>query len=146
MTTAAVRAIGTLLQRGDGGGPENFTTVAEVVDISGPGMSVETIDTTSHESAGGWREYISGLADGGEVSFEINYIPDSASHDATAGLLQDFQGKTLRNWNLVFPDVSSTTWAFSAFITGFEPTAPASGNDKLGASVTMKVTGQPTLA
>lgn len=151
MTTAAVRAIGTLLKRGDGGGPENFTTVAEVTNITGPGLSQAMIDTTSHESPN-WREFITGLADGGQVSFDINYIPDNASHNVIAGLLKDFKDQadgtllTPRNYQIVFPDVSNTVWTFAAWISDFEPTAPATGDDKLSASVTMKVTGEPTLA
>ena len=149
MTVAAVKALGTLLKRGDGGGPEIFATVAEVLNISGPSLSLETIDVTSH---GGWREFITGLANGGEITLELNYIPDNASHDATAGLLKDFEDQisgvlaTPRNYELVFPDTSNTTWTFAAWITAFETTASASGTEKLGASVTLTITGQPTLA
>lgn len=146
MTTNARLALGTLLKRGDGGGPEVFTTIAEVTGITGPSLTTETIDVTSHESAGGFREFIAGLKDGGEVTFEINYIPDSASHDNTAGLLKDYTDKTLRNFEIIWPDVSLTKWSFKALITSFTPEAPATGNDKLSASVTMKVSGAPTLA
>jgi len=151
MTVAAVKAKGTLLKRGDGGGSEIFTTVAEVTNIGGPGLTQEMIDVTSHESAD-WRDYIPGIAEGGEVTLDINYIPDNASHDAVAGLLKDFEDQidgtlsTPRNYQLVFPDPSATVWEFAAWISGFEPTANASGTEKLGASVTLKITGQPTLA
>ena len=152
MTVAAVKALGTLLKRGDGGGPEVFTTVAEITNISGPSLGIDTIDVTSHESVGGWREFITGIADGGEITIDINYIPDNSAHDAVTGLLKDFEDQiagTLtggRNYQLVFPDTANTTWTFTAWITAFEPVADASGSEKLGASVTLKITGQPTLA
>jgi len=52
MPTAARRAHGTLLKIGDGGGTESFTTIAEVLDISGGGYEVMTEDATSHDSSG----------------------------------------------------------------------------------------------
>ncbi len=151
MTVNALKAKGVLLQRGDGGGPEAFVTVAEVTNITGPGLSQEMIDVTSHESPD-YREYIPGIGDGGEVTFDLNYIPDNASHDATAGILKDWEDQlsgvlsTPRNYKLVWTDVSNTEWIFPAWLSSFEPGANASGTEKLLASVTLKVTGQPTLA
>lgn len=139
----AIDSNGTLLQAGDGATPtEAFTTIAEVLDISGPSLSLETEDVTSHDS-GGNAEYIGTILDGGEVSFEINYIPGNATHNATAGLLKTMTDKAVRNFKLVFPTASPVTWQFTALVTGFEPAAPAKG--KLTASVTLKVTGAPTL-
>ena len=142
--TSAISAFGTLLKIGDGGGPETFTTIAEVTSISGPGLSLDPIEATSHDSTGGWREFIGGLLEAGEVSFDINYIPTNATHDASTGLIADMVARTVRNFQLVFPDGSSTTWSFAALVTSFEPGEPI--DDKLSASVSLKITGQPTLA
>ena len=139
-----ISAFGTLLKIGDGGSPESFTTVAEVSSIGGPTLSLDPIDVTSHDSTGGWRQFVGGLLDGGEVSLEINYDPVGATHDASTGLIADMVARTLRNFQLVFPDTGSTTWTFAALITAFEPSEPI--DDKLAASVTLKVSGQPTLA
>jgi len=140
----AISAFGTLLKIGDGGSPESFTTIAEVKDISGPSLSLDTEDVTSHASSGGWEEHIGTILRSGEVSFDINFIPTHATHDASTGLIADMKNRTVRNFQLVFPDASSTTWAFSALVTGFEPSEPVAGS--LGASVTLKLTGEPTLA
>jgi len=139
-----ISAFGTLLKIGDGGDPETFTTIAEVSSISGPGLSLDTIDVTHHSSTAGWREFVGGLLDAGEVSFDINYTPTDATHDASTGLIKDMVDRTVRNFQLVFPDTGNTTWSFSALVTGFEPSEPI--DDKLAASVTLKLTGQPTLA
>jgi len=144
MGSNAIAAKGTLLKIGDGADPEVFTTIAEVMNISGPSLSMDAIDVTNQSSVNGWKESIGGLLDGGEITFDINYLPTDATHNATAGLINDMQNRTLRNFQLVFPDASSTTWSFSALITGFEPSADVS--DKLTASVTLKISGQPTLA
>lgn len=142
--TLAIDAYGTLLQSGDGGSPENFTTIAEVTDITGPGLVQDPLDVTSHESPGAFREFVGGLLDGGEVTFTINYVPTAATQDASTGLIADMIARIVRNFQLVFPDVGATTWSFAALITAFEPAEPV--DDRLSAEVTLKVTGQPTLA
>ena len=140
----AISAFGTLLKIGDGGGSENFTTIAEVTNISGPGFALETTEVTNHSSTGGWREYIATLLDAGEVSFDINFIPTEATHSYSSGLIKDMVNKTKRNFKLVFPNAGNTTWTFSAFVTSFEPAAATDA--QLSASVTLKITGQPTLS
>lgn len=143
--TSAIIGMGAKLQRGDGGTPtENFTDIAEVRNITGPGPTMDTVDATHLGSPGGWEESIAGVLRAGEVTFELNYIPTEATHKATGGLLGDLKNKTKRNFKLLFPDASITTWSFSAWVTRFEPGTPH--DDKLVANVTLKITGQPTLA
>jgi len=137
-------AFGTLLKAGDGAGSETFTTIAQVQTIGGPSLSQDAIDVTHHSSTNGWREFVAGLRDGGEVTFDIQYDPAGATHDAGTGIINDLENGTLRNFQLVFPDTGSTTWSFSGIYTAFEPSAPV--DDKLSASVSIKVSGQPTLA
>jgi len=139
-----ISAFGTLLKVGDGGTPESFTTIAEVSNIGGPALKLEPIDVTNHSSTGGWKEFVGGLLEGGELSLEINYDPTHATHDASTGLIADMAARTVRNFQLVFPDTSSTTWSFAALVTGFEPSEPVDG--KLSAAVALTVSGQPTLA
>jgi predicted secreted protein len=140
----ALSAFGSLLKIGDGATPENFTTIAEVADLGGPALKLDAIEVTHHESPGGWRENIGGLLTAGEVTFTLNFIPTEATHDASTGLIADMVARTKRNFQLVFPDVGSTTWSFAALVTGFEPKEPI--DEKLSADVTLTVTGQPTLS
>lgn len=142
--TLGTSAFGTLLKIGDGATSETFTTIAEVIGITGPALSTDTIDMTNHSSPGNYEEFVGGTLRSGEVTFDVNYIPTHATHDASTGLLADYEARTVRNFQLVFPDTGTTTWAFAAVVTGFEPAAPH--DDKLSASVTLKVSGQPTLA
>ncbi|MBY6275378.1 phage tail tube protein [Symbiobacterium thermophilum] len=137
----AVGSIGTKLLRGDGQVPnETFAEIAEVVSIDGPGMSRDTIEVSG--LAGHWKEYIAGAVDGGEVSLELNFLPTDPSHGATNGLLKDFVEGTPRNFRIVFPDPDKTTWQFTAIVTGFSPSAAR--DKQLTASVTLKITGEPT--
>ncbi|WP_033818882.1 phage tail tube protein [Kitasatospora sp. MBT63] len=136
---AGIDGFGTQLKRGDGGGPEVYTAVANVTSISPPGLSRETLDVTTHGSPNGWMEFIGGLKDGGEVSADVNYDP--SEHDS---LIDDFEDSEPRSWQIVFPDDATTTWTFDAILTGLEPDAPY--DDKLTASLTWKVSGKPVLS
>lgn len=141
--TGALSSFGTLVKKGDGGSPESFTTIAELLDIEGPEIELDTEEATSHSSTDGWAEYVGTILDGGEVSFEVNYIPTNATHNATTGLIADMKNRTKRNFQIVFPDAGNTTWSFTALVTKVGPGAPVRG--KLSGSITLKMTGKPTL-
>jgi predicted secreted protein len=141
---ARYAAKGTLLKIGDGGGSEVFTTIAQVMTISGPSLSMDTLDTTDHDAAS-FKTFVGSYRDGGEVTLEIHWDPATATHGVTTGLLKKFKDSSSpTNYQLVFPDTGATTWSFAALVTAFAPSAPHDG--KLTASVTLKVSGAPTLA
>ena len=143
-TSSAVHAFGSFLKRGDGGSPETFTTIAEILTLPFPKLSHETIEVTNHSSTGGWREFKPGLKDGGEFSIDVNYLPTDATHNATTGMLYDLAANNgTRNYQIVMSNALSNVWAFSAIVTGFE--VDASIDSQLKATITFKVTGQPTL-
>lgn len=141
--TAGYSSFGTLLKIGDGGGGgEVFTTIAEVKDIEGLDITLNSEDATNHSSPGAWEEFIATTLAAGPVTFDVNFIPGHATHSYSAGLIKDAVNKTKRNFQLVLP--STTTWAFAAFVEKVAPKAPVKGI--LTATITLKVTGQPTLA
>lgn len=138
-----IAAKGTVLALGDGGGPEVFTQIAEVTSIAGPGLTADMLDVSSHSSPSSYREFVKGMKDAGEITLEINYAPGNATHkNAVGGLLDQFS-KDQANWELTFSDAALTKWSFAAIVSAFEPSAPF--DDKLTASITLKLTGVPTL-
>jgi hypothetical protein len=143
--TNALNSFGTLLKIGDGATPtENFTTIAELLDIDGVTLKANTEDATNHSSPGGFEEKIPTTLAAGPIKFGINFIPTGATHSYSTGLIKDFKNKTKRNFQLVFPDSGATTWNFAAYVTSVDIKAPVKG--KLTADVTLDITGQPTLA
>ena len=90
MPSGALHAHATLIGKGDSGSPEMFTTIAEVGSITGPTLTRDIIDVTNQDSAGAYREFIGGLIDPGELSFDINYIPTDATQDATTGIINEW--------------------------------------------------------
>ena len=57
----------------------NWLDIAGVRDISGPGLSADTIDVTTHDSPGAVREFIKSLIDAGEISFDLAWDPEDTA-------------------------------------------------------------------
>lgn len=119
--------------------PDQWTAIAEVVSVTPPSLSRDAIDATHSQSPEKWREFIPGLRDGGEVTLEVNFIPNGLG---TTQILDTFNSDDRINARINFPDSPVTTWEFTAFITAFEPDAPF--DDKMSASVTFKLSGKPS--
>ena len=136
---AKYSAFGTALTKGAYPGTE----VAQVTNISGPSLSLDTVDVTEHDGAG-WEEHVATILRSGTVTIDIVYDPNAATHkNASGGLLYSLAGRTAEIWNIVFPSTPVKYFTFSAFVTGFTPGAPVDG--ALTASVTLKPTGAVTL-
>jgi len=119
--------------------------VANVKSISGPGLSLDVEDVTSHDSTEAWEEVVATILRTGEISVDIVYDPNNATHkNAVGGLLYDLTIRTSTAYSIVFATTPAVTWSFTAFVVGFEPDAPVEGG--LTASVSLKITGKPTIA
>ena len=133
--TDAMIGYGSTFELGNGDGPpETFTPLAEVYDITPPSDAVDVIDTTHMQSPNATREFIIGLNDPGECSFEMNFIPGSAADEKIQTVRAARKRVTCR---ITFPN--AVTWTFTGILTGYEPAAP--NDDKMTATVTFKVTG-----
>jgi len=122
-------AFGSVFKRG-------ATTIAAIRDIQGPTLASDTIDVTTHDSPGAWREFVAGLIDGGEISLDLIWDPDNATQTS---LRTDLVARAAVTYSITFPDATPAVATFSGFVTAFEIGAPADG--ELSASVTIKTTG-----
>lgn len=134
---AGLDAFGTKFQTEDSVTPGTFIDIANVTNIKLPSIERETLDVTAHDSADGYQEFLGGLKNGGEVSFELNYDP--TKHDV---LVADMDSSAPKNYQITFPGTLGM-WTFTAVMTGFSPEAPY--DDKLSAEVSYQVSGKPTL-
>ena len=124
---------------GDGSSSEGFDLVAEVLDVSGPGYNRDTIDVTHASSPSHYREFIEGFKDGGDVSLTMNFT--QASY---ASFLAKFDSDGKDNFQITIPDdnfSNKPTIVFNGTVTGIE--TEYSVEDKVTASVTIKVSGKP---
>lgn len=134
----AIAGVGTSFKRGDGASPEVFTAIAEVNSITGPSMTREFIDVTSLDSTGGYREFIGGFRDGGEVTLTMNFTRNGYEE-----MRLDFVSDDSVNYQIVLPDTGATTLDFAAFVTDLPLTITP--DDKVTAEVTLKITGEVLL-
>lgn len=131
--TSAVSGFGTQLVW-------NSQDVAEVQNLTGPNESRDMLDVTNHDSSDGFREFIAGLADGGEISIEGNF--KASDSNGQIAMHTDFQAGTSRAWQLTFP-ASLGNMAGNGFMSAFELGYPH--DNKIPFTATIKVTGKPTL-
>jgi predicted secreted protein len=134
----AINSQNTLFKRGDGGSPETFVAVSEVVKIGGPSGSASIIDVTHLTSTA--REKVLGLADEGQITLDLNYIPNDTQQ---ANLRTDRANKSLRNFQIVIPTPAQTI-SFAAYVTGFS--LDFAVDAKVACSITLEITGAVTFA
>jgi len=133
MTTSATAAFGTILTR-------NGTPVAELNNIGDIELSQEFIDVTTHDSTGGYREFVAAkIREAGEVVIEGNFL--ATDTDGQIGLKNDLEAGTLQNFVITFPE--GTSWTFTAVVSKFSISSPL--EKQMGFSATLKIAGKPTL-
>lgn len=106
---------------------------AEILDVDWSGISREAIET-SHMGTTDARTFTPGdWIDAGEITVEMAFVPgteppwDSAAETVTVS----------------FPAASSTTWAASGFMTGFQ--VSSTPEERMTASATIKLSGDITI-
>lgn len=114
--------------------------VAEVVSLTPPAPTRDTIDTTTHDSTGDYREFISSLIDAGEATIMVHHNPGSADDTLintalAAGDLRAFAMDLNRPAGGTQYRVSG-----SALVTSYAP-ADVVIDDKMTATLTLKVSG-----
>ena len=130
----ATAAMGTKLIIG------STNAVAELTGITGMDLSADTIETTNLDSAG-WRSYIQGVRDAGEVSCSGYFKPGDTN--GQKALYDAFTSGTLTNFKIDFPAALGADWTFSGIVTGISTDAQM--EDSITFECTIKVTGSPTL-
>jgi predicted secreted protein len=133
--TNAVASVGALLKKYTG---TAWVSVGEVINISGPTMSRETIDVTSLASIGGYREFIAGFRDPGTLTFTMNFT--RADYET---MKTDFESDTEKDYELILPDDDVTTLEFSGLVT--ELPLNLDPGSQITCNITIKVTGQVTV-
>ena len=114
----ALRGQGATLKYTVGGG--SAVAVPLCKSIKGPKVSFPELDFTNLDTVGNYKEYIVGMADGGEVSFECVYSKATAvALGAIKGLLHNGTDNT--SWTVTGPESSTPiTVTFDGFLKDLE--------------------------
>lgn len=132
--TQGTTGFGTLLKIGNGATVEVFTTIAEVRNISGPGLTLNVTDATHMQSPAPYEEILPTIISAGEVTFDVNFLPANTQHKA---LKTDMENRTKRNFQLVFPNTGATKWSFAGYIVKYQPSAQVTS--VLSASIAIRI-------
>lgn len=132
-TKKATRALGTKFKKGN-------VAIANLTSISGIEITADTIDVTTLDSLGGYKEFINGFKDAGEVGIEGYF-------DASEGQMS-FQGSidtgTAEAYTIEFPPMLGASWQFDGIVTNFK-VGDAEMDGTIAFGATIKISGKPTL-
>lgn len=133
--------------------PTSFTNIGNVISITGPSQTRDAIEKSTMDSTSKFREFIPGMLDAGETTFDVNYDGSAAGNANTLdGLLRNTN--TAMTFWINFWDGTSST-AISNFTQHSYITAPglmtALGHaipfdDKITQPITIKLSGVPTFS
>ena len=119
----------------------NNKVVGGLKSIGGIEITADTHDVTALNSTGGYREFLSGFKDGGEVA--CSGFLDGADEGQTEIYTLIQSGETVA-CQIVFPAKIGKTWSFNAVVTKYATDVDV--DDAIKFDMTLKVSGQPTLA
>lgn len=116
--------------------PQTKILIAETSTATPPSETDDQQEATHSQSPNGYREFVPGLTDGGEASFEMNYIPGST----TDRFILSLRGKRLIAY-LVWPN--GVQCIFRCSRSSYEK--DVSTEDVSTATLTLKVSGEPVM-
>ncbi len=131
----AIRALGTTIQHltayNTGGTPDLIGALSSIGEVS---LDSDEIDVTTLDSTGGYREFLQGFKDSGEISC-------SGYHDGSAaqGVVRTLYGSGASGyWWITFPDYTSVI--FTAYVKGYQAGA-FEVDGAVGFGLTLRITG-----
>ena len=132
---------GTLLQHSTDG--SSYTTIGKLTEIGEISLGeADDIEITNFDSVGGYREFMRGLLDAGEISFTANW--EAAASQLTAiTRLQTGPTSILDYIKVVFPS-SLGTWIGRGYFKNASLNPQM--DDTLELSGAIKVSGKPVFS
>jgi predicted secreted protein len=113
-------------------------SVADLESIGGLDLKADTIETTTLDSQG-WKTFIQGLKDAGEVALSGFFNPGDTN--GQVALYNAFNAGTSLSYTILFPFGAS--WTFNGVVTGVKTDVQMA--DAVPFEATIKVSGQPSL-
>lgn len=117
-----------------------LTQLGEILVVTPPNPQIADVEATHMLSPNRRREYIAGLIEDGEGTFEMNLVPGSTTDTLIQAALTD---GVARDYRIVLPD-GAFGWKIegTCIVKGYERTAPI--DDRMTATLTVRFTGAST--
>lgn len=135
MASEAISGIGSQFLRKDPSSVGGlYAPIGEVMSISGPSRSRSVIDVTHFGSVDGYKEYITGLREAGELTFEMSFTDTSFLL-----LTGDFEDETRKNYRISLPPVIGKSLDFLGLVVAHG--IQVSFDDKIMMPLTIRISG-----
>lgn len=133
---AAAKSLGTTLTKTMSGTEVADLVIADLTSIGEIGVESDEIDVTTLDSSSGYKEYIAGFKDAGEVSLE-GIIKSETAMEAMLALAES---QAIEEWTI--EAASGSTWVFDGFVKAFKE-GEATVDGVRGFSGSIRVSGAP---
>lgn len=139
MSVNVLSSHGTLLARAPLATPGVFTTIAELGDITPPGLMRNEFEAISQQD--NIDSYVLGVLRRGAFTVPLNFIPTEATHDHLTGLIKAMitEPPPIEGYRLTYMS-TGILWILSGQVKEVAPKAPVDG--KLSADVTIRFSGK----
>jgi predicted secreted protein len=131
---SATKSLGTTLTLDPDGKP---VLIADLTSIGEIGVESDEIDVTTLDSASGYKEFIAGFKDAGEVSLAGFVKSESNMED----MLALAEAQTIEDWEIEF--TTGSVWAFSGFVKTWKE-AESTVDGVRGFTGSIRISGAPT--
>lgn len=137
--TQAIIAYGSLVERSQDG--STFTPIIEAKGVAVPQVEQEYVEVTHLQSPGGFREYIKGLKDAGELTVPANYTSAGFQQQLSD---QNFNGAI--SYRVTLPAAQGQTTGDMFEFQGYPSPALETGDtgEVIGMTITIRTTGDFT--
>lgn len=83
----------------------DWQKIGRTRDFSGPSLQVNDVDVTNNDSVNHFKEYIAGLIDPGDFTFDIVFDPNDQTHVGSSadGLMQMLLSREVRHFRQLLP-------------------------------------------
>jgi predicted secreted protein len=132
-----VRALGTTISKGT-----TPILIGGLTSIGGIEITSETMDVTTLNSTGGYREFIGTFKDGGEVPLEGYFL---AGDTGQAAMQTSMDAGLAEDYTIALPTTPAWSWKFKGVVTSFK-VGDADLDGAIMFGTTIKVSGKPVLA
>ena len=133
---AAEKTLGTSLTKTKSGAEATDTVIGNLTSIGEIGIESDEIDVTTLDSSGGYKEFIAGFKDAGEVSLE-GILATEVAFNAMV-VLAGSQAE--EEWTI--ESDTGSTWVFDAFVKMFKE-GEATVDGVRGFTGSLRISGAP---
>jgi predicted secreted protein len=138
MASNAFLGVGTVFSRSETE-TGTYTALAEVLNIDGPTMTRDTPEVTNLDSEGGYKEFIAGFRDAGNITLPMNF-----THVTYEAMLDDFEDDSAKWYRIDMPNTQKTRLQFQGLVTSCPVSIQTAS--QVTSNVSIKISGKVELS